>query len=63
MKKSQILRVPEELVERIRQYEKSLPVRMGKADVMRNFANDAITPIESVGDAMQRLNNASKKKW
>lgn len=63
MKKSQILRVPDELVERIRQYEKTLPVRMGRADVMRNFANDAITPTENVADAVRRLNNASKRKW
>ena len=65
VKQSVVLRVPIELVGRIDQYEKLLTqngIRMGKSDVMRNFANEAITPRDSVGKFIGVLNEASKKR-
>ena len=61
-KKSEVMRIPRELVERINIYEKCLGIKMGKADVMRNFANEAITPRDNLASALSRLNEASKKK-
>ena len=64
-KQSVVLRVPAELVGRIDQYEKLLAqngIKMGRSDVMRNFAENAITPRDSVSSFIGILNNASKKK-
>ena len=64
-KKSSVLRVPEELVRRINQYESTLAknnIRMSKVDVMRNFAENAITPLDNVGTFLSVLNKASNKK-
>jgi hypothetical protein len=51
MGKSQVLRVPVELVERINIYDKSLKsqgINVSKTDTMRRFAENSITPQESV---------------
>lgn len=65
VKQSVVLRVPIELVGRIDQYEKLLAqngIRMGKTDLMRNFAENAITPKDNISTVFGVLNNASKKK-
>ena len=65
VKQSVVLRVPIELVGRIGQYEKLLAnngIKMNKTDLMRNFAENAITPRDSVSSFIGILNNASKKK-
>ena len=64
-KQSSVMRVPKELIERINVYERTLAnsgIRMARADVIRNFANEAITPRDNVITAIGRLNEASKKK-
>ena len=64
-KSSVVMRVPVELAARIAQYEKLLAqngIRMGKTDVMRNFAENAITPRDSVSSFLGTLNKASKKR-
>jgi hypothetical protein len=64
-KRSVVMRVPIELVQRVNIYEKTLAgngVRMGKTDVMRNFAVNAITPNDNIVSALTTLNNASKKR-
>jgi hypothetical protein len=64
-KQSVVLRVPIELVGRIDQYEKVLAqngIKMGKSDIMRNFAENAITPKDNISSVFGVLNNASKKK-
>jgi hypothetical protein len=64
-KDSVVMRVPIELVGRVNQYENLLKqngIRMGKQDVMRNFAENAITPRDSVSSFIGVLNSASKKK-
>lgn len=57
-KKSVVMRVPVELAIRINEYEKVLSssgIKIGKADVMRNFANNAITPKDSLTSVFRRL--------
>ena len=64
MANSKVIRIPPELVERINQYGKALEkqgVTLSGAQLMRNFEENAITPQENVGDALRRLNSASKK--
>ena len=64
-KKTEVMRVPIELVERINIYEKTLAsngIRMGKTDVMRNFAENAITPRDNLGSVIGVLDRASRKK-
>ena len=64
-KKSTVMRVPKELVERINIYEKTLAgsgIRMAKTDVMRNFAENVITPNDKIGNVLGVLNKASKKR-
>ena len=64
-KKSVVMRVPRELVERINIYERTLAgngIKMGKTDVMRNFAENAITPGDNIGRVLGVLDRASKKR-
>lgn len=61
-KKSEIRRVPIELVSRINEYEKLLGangVSMNKMDVMRNFAQNAFTPKDDLFNVLKRID---KKK-
>jgi hypothetical protein len=59
---SRVIRVPNELIERMKEYEKTLSVKMKPTDLMRNFAENAIMPRDSFSSALGRLNNASKKR-
>ena len=64
-KNSVVMRVPIELAGRINQYEKLLAsngIKMGKTDVMRNFAENAITPRDNIGRVFGVLDRASRKK-
>ena len=56
MTKSQVIRVPNELVIRLNIYDKSLKdqgINVPKTDMMRRFAENSITPQESVARAAQ----------
>lgn len=64
-KDSVVMRVPVELVGRVNQYENLLKqngIRMGKQDVMRNFAENAVTPRDNITSVFGVLEKASKKK-
>lgn len=65
VKQSTTLRVPSELINRINGYEKTLAsegIKMKRIDVMRNFAENAITPRDNIGRVLGVLDRASKKK-
>ena len=60
---SQVIRAPVELVNRINQYGAALEkqgVKLTGAPLMRNFAENAITPAEDVNKAFKII---GKQKW
>ena len=64
-KKSVVMRVPNEMVERINVYERTLAnngIHVNKTNAMRIFAGEAITPRDSVSSFLKTLNEASKKR-
>ena len=58
-KKTSVLRVPDELLLRIEKYKTALSkngiTNISRVDVMRNFAENAITPYDNVSDALKTI--------
>lgn len=64
-KRSVVTRIPVELEQRISSYGSILAsngIKMGRMDLMRNFAGEAITPRDSVKTFIGVMNEASKQK-
>lgn len=65
VKETEVKRVPKELIVRIDQYGKLLEqsgIRMNQTDLMRNFAENAVTPKDDIKRLFGVLNKASKKE-
>ena len=57
-KKSSVMRVPIELVQRVNEYEKILAsngIKMTRTDAMRNFAENAVTPRDNLLSVFKRF--------